>query len=102
MPRGIKIGITVVGIVAVLPIVAMVVLVRRHVAVQAVADRSSGNRPGESRQFNHRRKTSVVGANTVFPSAPDTVRRDRLRSNGLGMCQTELSRRFISPDRWSW
>src|SRR5207237_7137094 len=29
---------------------------RWHVAVQAIADRLSGNAPGESRQFNHRRK----------------------------------------------
>ena len=89
------------GIVVVLPIVAIVVLfvgmshfkpaqtVRREIPL---ANHGSLIIDGKH----------VVGANTVFRSAPDTARRDRLRSNGLGMCQTELSRRFIRPDRWLW
>ena len=92
MPYPIKIGILVAGIAVMLPIVAIVVL---FVGVSEFEPSQTVRR--EVQLANHgsliidgkARSRSEHG----FSQRADTGHRDRLRSNGLGMCQTELSLR---------
>ena len=101
MPRGIKIGITVVAIVAVLPIVAIVVF---FVGMPRFEPPQTVRR--EIRLANH--GSLIIDGKQSSRSEHGFSQRAGYRPSGsteiewFGACLTELNHRFTKPVRWSW